>query len=307
MFSVIFLLEDKYNDFSNFVGKLDRIFHKLGRPYEILIIANGTGNFFRSQRLFLHGLSRSVRAFEFANRTTQAVCLRAILNEARGDTMAIFGSYQQITDESILKIIDSLDDSVDVISPWRCKRVDPFFNQLQSIIFNWLVGRFVKTDLHDFSCTVKVCRRSVLEETDVYGNMFRFLPVLATEKGFRIKEVPAVHFQERGETGFYNFSDYISRLIDIFTLFFNTRFIRKPLRFFSAIGFGFLIVGILSILYMFFQRFFFDIPIGNRPLLFLALLVTIVGVLVASAGLLGEIISFSNGRHKKEYTVEKVI
>jgi dolichol-phosphate mannosyltransferase len=146
-----------------------------------------------------------------------------------------------------------------------------------------------------------------LEETELYGNMFRFLPVLAAVKGFKIVEVPVDHLEERGETGLYSLSDYIARLVDIFTLFFNTSFTRKPLRFFSGIGVGFILVGILGMFILFIQRFFFSVLVGNRPFLFLSLLIIILGVLISSAGLLGEIIAFTNGRHKKEYAIEKTI
>lgn len=100
-----------------------------------------------------------------------------------------------------MKAVDALDKGVDIVAPWRQKRVDPSFNQLQSIIFNWLARRFISSDLHDFSCTVKVVRRAVLEETELDGNMFRFLPVLAAAKGFRVEEVEVDHLQERGKTG----------------------------------------------------------------------------------------------------------
>ena len=305
--STIFLLEERYKDFAEYVIRLDQLFSVSGKSYEILVVANGTGNFFRSQLPQLQELNGKIRAFEYGARTTQAVCLKAILKETRGELILICGDYQQVTNASMLNIIDAVGEDIDVISPWRKKRVDPSFNQFQSRVFNWLVRRFIRTDLHDFSCTVKVVRRAVLEETELYGNMFRFLPVLAAAKGFRIKEVAVDHLQERGKTGFYSPSDYIARLVDIFTLFFNTSFTRKPLRFFSGIGISFILVGILGMLMLFIQRFFFSITIGNRPSLFLALLLTILGVLVSSAGLLGEIIAFTNGRHKKEYTVEKVI
>jgi len=307
MISVILLLEDCYKDQSDFIAAIDRIFSDIGDPFEILVIANGTGNFFRSRLSEIQGLRNRIRAFEFGNRTTQAVCLKAVLKEVQCDTLVICGSYQQLSADSMREVVGALDDSCDVVSPWRQKRVDPAFNQFQSKVFNGLMRWIVGARLHDFSCTVKVVRRSVLQEIELYGNMFRFLPVLAADRGFRVKEVPVTHFQERGETGFYSLSDYITRLIDIFTLFFNTRFTRKPLRFFSTIGIGFLSVGLLSMGVLFIQRFLFSIPIGNRPFLFLSLMLTILGVLVSSAGLLGEIIAFTNGRQKKQYTIEKTI
>ena len=305
--SIIVLLEQQYPDFFEYIAHLSKLFSENGKKFEILVVANGTGNFFRSQLNQLRDSNIPIRAFEFGTRTTQAVCLKAILKEARGKILLICGSYQQLPDASILNLVNSMNDEIDLINPWRKLRVDPAFNQFQSKIFNWLVNLFVKTDLHDFSCTVKVCRRVVLEETELYGNMFRFLPVLAAAKGFRVKEIPAEHHQERGKTGFYSYSEYITRLIDIFTLFFNTRFSRKPLRFFSAAGVVFIFSGLFSMLILFGQRFFSAVPVGNRPFFFLALLITILGVLIASAGLLGEIIAFTNGRHKKEYTIEKVI
>jgi hypothetical protein len=307
MISVILLLEECYKDQSDFISRIDRIFDDIDNRCEILVITNGTGNFFRSRLSEIQGLSNRIRAFEFGNRTTQAVCLKAILKEVQGDILVICGSYQQLSDDSIREVVDALDDSCDVVSPWRRKRVDPPFNRFQSWVFNWLMRWCLGTELHDFSCTVKVVRRSILEETELYGNMFRFLPLLAAERGFRVKEVQVEHLQERGKTGLYRLSDYITRLIDIFTLFFNTRFTRKPLRFFSTIGFGFTSTGILSLLVLFIQKFFFGIPIGNRPFLFLSLVLTIFGVLVSSTGLLGEIIAFTNGRQKKEYTIEKTI
>ena len=305
--SVILLLEECYEDQSAYIATIDRVFSDIGVPCEILVIANGTGNFFRSRISQIQGISHRLRAFEFGNRTTQAVCLKAILKEVKGEILVICGSYQQLTDDSIRTVVDAMEDSCDVVSPWRRKRVDPPLNRFQSRVFNWLMRWFVGAKLHDFSCTVKVVRRTVLEETELYGNMFRFLPVLAADRGFRVKEVPVRHLQERGKTGLYRPSDYITRLIDIFTLFFNTRFTRKPLRFFSAIGIIFMFFGSLSMLLLFIERFFFSTPIGNRPFLFLSLLLTIVGVLVSSAGLLGEIIAFTNGRKKREYTIEKTI
>jgi hypothetical protein len=233
--------------------------------------------------------------------------LKAILKEVKGDTIIICGSYQQITDDAMQNAVEALDDSCDVVSPWRRNRVDPLFNRFQSRLFNWLMRQVVGSGIHDFSCTVKVIRKEVLEETELYGNMFRFLPALAAARGFRVKEVLVSHKQERGKTGLYSLSDYITRLIDIFTLFFNTRFTRKPLRFFSFVGVCFFGLGTTSLVVLLVQRFFFGVLIGNRPFLFTSLLLTILGVLVASAGLLGEIIAFTNGRHKKEYTIEKIV
>ncbi len=137
--------------------------------------------------------------------------------------------------------------------------------------------------------------------------MYRFLSIVAARKGFKSKEVKCEHYQERGRTGFYSLPAYVERIIDIFTLYFNTRFTRKPLRFFSGLGAVFLVIGLLITSYVFVQKIFMGLPIGDRPLLLLAILFMVLGVQAASVGLLGEIIAFTHGRSSKEYNIEKQI
>lgn len=306
-YSVIIVLEEKNKGFSEYVRALNEIFSSRQESYEILVIANGVGEFLGHEQQNLLRLGVRLKAFTFNRRTSQAVCLRAALKESKGRILFACSSYQQIGREAIVQLLDSFDDQTDVISPWRQNRVDPWFNQFQSRVFNGIVRRIARSSLHDLSCTVRMFRREVLEETELYGGMYRFLPILAAQKGFKCKEVACEHYHERGKTGFYGLSEYLSRIIDIFTLYFNWRFTRKPLRFFSTVGFSFLFIGMLTTLYVFGQRVIQGSPIGGRPVLLLAILFMVLGVQAAGAGLLGEVITFTHGRKKKEYTIEKVI
>jgi len=250
-----------------------------------------------------------IKAFEFSTRTTQVTCLKAGLQGSSGEIIVVCGSYQQVPNDSLIKLLDHLDDKTDIVTPWRQHRVDTVFNQFQSKVFNTLVRTTTRSNFHDLSCTVKVLRRKVLEETKIYGNMYRFLPILAVQRGFKAKEVQCEHYQHlgMGKSGFYSISHYFTIFIDILTLYFNSRFTRKPLRFFSFIGMLFLLMGSLITSYVFAQKFFLGYPVGGRPVLLLALLFVVLGVQASSVGLLGEIIAFTHGRHKKEYTIEKVI
>ena len=306
-YSVIVLLEEQHEDFAQFVQNLYDLFSGRKESFEILIMANGTGGFLRNKLQKFQNCNDKLKIFELNTRTPQAVCLKAGLKESSGEIIVACGSYQQLTNETLAHAIDCLDDNTDIVSPCRQCRVDPSFNQFQSKVFNALVRWITRSDLHDLNCTVKIFRREVLEKTEIYGNMYLFLPVVAARKGFRTKEIGCLHYQERGKTGFYSLSSYFSRTIDIFILYFNTRFTRKPLRFFSSLGLIFLILGLLIMCYVFGQRFFFDYPIGGRPVLLLAILFMVLGIQAASVGLLGEIIVFAYGRHNKEYTIEKWI
>ncbi len=304
-YSVIVLLENRTEDFSEFVNRLHEIFLSTTDVFEIVIVANGTEGFLKNELLDIKN-SDGIRAFALS-KTTQAICLKAAFNECSGEIIMVCESYQQITMDSFIKLLQSFDEDTDIISPWRQKRVDSKLSRLQSEFFNILVRKIIGTQLHDLSCTVKMFRREVLEETDLYGNMYRFLPILASQKGFKNKEVKCEHYQERGKSGFYGISEYLTRIIDIFTLYFNTRFTRKPLRFFSAIGVTFLSFGFLTTLYVFIEKIFMHRPIGDRLSLLAAVFLVVFGIQVASVGLLGEIIAFTFGRRKSEYTIEKEI
>jgi hypothetical protein len=306
-YSIIVLLEEEHQDFPKFIKVLNAIFSERQDPWEILIIANGTGRFLRRILKELPIEASRLKAFEFTIRTTQAVCINAALKDVRGDILMVCGSYPQITEDSFVKLLDCLNKQIDIIAPWRQNRVDSSFRQFQSRAFNYLVRQLTRSDLHDVSCSVTMFRRKVLQETDIYGNMYRFLPILASSKGFKTKEVKCDHYQERGETGFYNLSEYTNGLIDLFTLYFTICFTKRPFRFFSSTGVYFVSGGMILTMLLFAQSLFLGLPIGNRLSLFLSLLLMILGILVWSVGLLGEIIVFVNGRHKCEYTIEKIL
>lgn len=305
-YSVIVLLEEESEDFSQYITMLDEIFSRKRDPYEIIIMGNGQEGVLRRelQRINTH---ERLKAFALNKKTPQAVCLTAGFNESAGDVIVVCGSYQQLTKESFITLLDAFDNETDIVSPWRQNRVDPGFNQLQSKVFNVLTKKIAGSRLHDLSCSVKIMRRNVLAETELYGNMYRFLPVIAAKKGFRTKEVKCEHYQERGKTGFYCLSEYIARIIDILTLYFNTNFSRKPLRFFSILGSVFFALGCGAALYVAIQKILWGYPIGGRPVLLLSLLCMVLGVQAAGVGLLGEIIAFTHGRLRQEYNVEKTI
>jgi hypothetical protein len=273
----------------------------------MLIIANGLEGFLRNELQRLTDNNHVLRAIALNKKVPQAVCLNIGFKESCGEFVIVTGSYQQITEKSFSRMLDALDANTDIITPWRRNRVDPRINQLQSNLYNLVVRKVAGTDLHDLSCTVKVMRREVLEQTELYGNLYRFMPILAGHKGFRYKEIDCEHYQEHGKIGFFGFSLYFNRLIDILTLYFNTHFSRKPLRFFSSYGAVFMGLGLIGFAYIILQKLLLDVPIGGRAVLLLSILLLVIGVQCATVGLLGEIIAFTHGRHRKEYTIEKII
>jgi hypothetical protein len=204
-------------------------------------------------------------------------------------------------------LIHALEDGVDMVSSWRGERRDSLFNRYQSRLYNALVRRLARSQLQDLSSAMKVFRREVLEETPLYGNMYRFLPILAVQRGFKVREIRCKHDQWRGRTGFVGFSEYLERVIDLVTLYFITRFAKKPLRFFSLFGTAFFASGLFINVYLSLEKFLGGRLIGDRLAMLLGIFLMVLGVQAASMGLVGEIIAFAHGRQKPQYTIEKVI
>lgn len=306
-YSVIILLEEENDNISRFIRNIHELFTKKNEIFEIILIANGTEGFFRHRFYEIKKEFTSIKIYTLYRKNTQAVCMKAALRESQGDIIIACGSYQQITMEGLGQAIDSFDEQTDMILPCRKKRIDPTFNQFQSRFFNWLVRKITGYQFKDLSCTIRIVKRAVMENTDFYGNMYRFLPVVAAQKGYKFKEIDAEHFKEMGKTGFYNISDYFFRILDIFSLLFLVRYTKKPFRFFSSIGAIFFSLGMCVVAYILMGKFFFDLRLGNNFLLITGFLLIAIGVQSAGTGLLGEIITFVHGRKRKEYTIDKIV
>jgi len=306
-YSIIFLVDELDPGLPPFIRTLREVLTWQKESYEIILVANGAG---RETQMQIEGLlaeHEGLKAFELSCKAPQATALRAGFEESRGEIIMVCGSHQQISRESLVELMRSMDDSTDVVNSWRAERTDSSFNQLQSRVYNGLVRAVSRSDMHDLSSAIKLFRRQVLEEVEIYGNLYRFLPVLAAQKGFRVKEVRCTHHQWRGKTGLVGPAEYIERIVDIFTLYFITRFARKPLRFFSLFGLVFSLTGLAVTGTVFLQKLFLGYGIGERPVFLLGMFLLVLGVQVASTGLLGEIVAFTHGRRKPQYNVEKTI
>ena len=307
MISAILLLDEQHPDAIDYLLKIDSLLESSGRNFETVAVVNGNGDFLRRRfRDYQHRRPR-LRLFETGVHTSRANCLLAVLEKIQGEILLIGGPCQQLTERSMQAIIASIDETSDVIIPVRTNCRRHWFHRFPGRSFGWVISRLSASKLQDFDCDVRVCRKEILEVMNLYGNLFRFLPIYAAEKGFHVQQAAVEALPGQAEPQRFTAGQFLQAIVDILTIFFTTRFTRKPLRFFNAIGTGFAATGMLLLLVLLIQKFAFDVPLGNRPLLFPSLLMTIIGVLVGSTGLLGEIIVFNYSRRQKEYTIEKVL
>jgi len=306
-YSIIFMVDHENPDFYSFIDTVCEAFQGSGLRFEVLIVANGVEDFVKAQLGRSAKHVNDVKVITFNRPVSQSACLQAALKECSGANVMVTGSSQELAPESYRKLIATWDSQKDVVIPYRKVRRDPLFNRLHSRMLNKMLQDAVGIDIHDIGCQVRIFRREVLDQLEIYGNMHRYLPLLAAQKGFKIHEVECDQLNRPRQTRYYNYKMYLNRLTEILNLFFSAKFSRKPLRFFNLLGSILMGAGATSLLYIGIQKILYNIPIGSRPLLILALVALVTGAQIASFGLLGEIIAFIHGRYRKEYTIEKII
>ena len=154
---------------------------------------------------------------------------------------------------------------------------------------------------------MRAFRREIMDEVSVYGDQHRFLPILARSHGFQVVEVDVAQSEKDVFKRVYSFGVYVRRVLDIITIFFLVKFIKKPLRFFGLIGFFTFAVGGLATTYLIAEKLIFGVGLGDRPALMLSALMIVLGIQILAVGLIGELIIFSNIKNLKEYSVKRIV
>lgn len=307
-YSLVMLVKDAEFDFVPYLLDLHNYLVELGIDHELVLAINGQKHFAHQCLQNLPADLPPLKILELARKVSSGICLKTVLGDCLGETLIVCGPYRQISEEGLRALLDTVaEGKADLALPWRQQRVDSVINQWQSRAFNWLVRRMTGANYHDLSSTMRVVRRKVLEETPLYGDLYRYLPLLAKQRGFRVQELPIRHFEERGKVGYLGLREYVSRLVDLLAMHFTFGFSRKPLRYFGLRGFLLSLAGLGFMAWVLIMRVAGVGVLGNSPLFMVALVLTVTGGSLWGIGLLGEIITFALGRKRKDYIVEQYL
>lgn len=289
------------------VEALGAQFDRLGKRWEAILVFDGVrGSAWAEADQLSKARPTQVRPLSFQQSFGESVCLAAGFEKARGRIVMTAPQYVQIDPHEIGAMLKALDDGADFVTPWRHPRIDPLLNRLQSALFNWAVRNMIKMKFHDLNCYFRAFKREVLEELVLYGDMYRFLPVIAVRQGFRVVEVKVRHLHEWGGAGFFGIGVYVRRFLDILGMLFLAKFTLKPLRFFGMLGGVFFAIGGLLLAMILYQYVFQGQGVYQRPLFLIALLLTLLGVQIIGFGLVGEIIIYTQARNLREYRTERI-
>jgi len=304
--SVVVPIEDDAAGLEELVRDVASLLERHGWTYEILLMDNGSPHRALLERLAAE--HEAVDVVPFHQRFEESVVLSAGFERATGEYLVTLPHYRQVEVEDLVQLLDTLESGYDFVAGWRYPRVDPMLNRLQSSVFNLLARRFTRAEFHDLNCRIRAMRRRVVEQIDIYAEMFRFLPILAERQGFKIAEVKLRHREEVGKVGFFGVGAYVRRILDLTTMFFLIKFTKKPLRFFGLVGFALMFIGVAICLYLSIEKLMGQGPgLSGRPALVLGVLMIVLGMQTISIGLIGEMIIFTHAKSMKEYQVDRVL
>lgn len=267
--------------------------------YEIIFIDDGSKDDSWKIICRLHREDARVRGLCMRANFGKAAALSAGFDRARGEIVVMMDADLQDDPSDLPIFFSKLDDGFDVVVGWKKKRFDPLNRRVLSRIFNGMAGLVTGVHLHDMNCGFKAFRRAVVTSVPVYGDLFRFIPVLAQWKGFKVGEVVVTHHQRRYGSSRYGLERILRGMFDLLSVVFITRYLRRPMHLFGLLGMISTSIGIglcayLAVLWL--QGY----PIGTRPLLILGVLLIVIGVQFFSLGLLGEFLTFQD-HHRREH------
>lgn len=280
---------------------------------EIVFIDDGSTDASWSEVERLHRLDPRVRGVRFRRNFGKAAALAAGFAAARGDTVITLDADLQDDPSEFSRLLAKLDEGYDLVSGWKRVRNDPWHKVFPSRVFNWMVSRLTGVHLHDHNCGLKVYRRPVLDEIQLYGEFHRFTPVLAQSRGFRVGEIEVNHRPRTHGESKYGWTRFFNGLLDLMTVKFLTSFQHRPQHLLGLVGLlslgaGVLGMAYLSVLWILTQVGVVDAgPIGGRPLLIFSATGVIVGLQIFSLGLIAELIAFRLEKRGQLFSVRDQI
>jgi glycosyltransferase involved in cell wall biosynthesis len=274
--------------------------------YEIIFVDDGSSDGSLHILQELHERDRKhVRVIQFRRNFGKTAALAAGFARARGDIVVTLDADLQDDPSELPKLLAKVDEGYDLVGAWRMHRQDPVSKTWPSRLANVTVSTLTGVKLHDMNCGFKAYRREVVHDLKLYGELHRYIPVLAHWKGYSVTEVPVTHHPRRFGQSKYGARRLGRGYIDFLSVLFMTSYLRRPMHLFGMLGSIVAAVGAIIMLYLA-GVWIVQGGIGWRPLLFFGITALVVGIQLISVGLLGEMLRNATFRAEEEYSIRQV-
>ena len=311
MISIVIPLHNEERSIALLYDELQAALEPLGEEWEAVFVDDGSGDGSVAALTRLHDANENVRVVRLRRNFGKAAALAAGFSQAHGEIVVTIDADLQDDPAEIPRLLVKLDEGFDLVSGWKTRRRDPLRRRVLSRIFNWVTGRMSGLRLHDMNCGLKAYRAEVVRGMPLYGELHRFIPVLAQYRGFRVAELPVNHRPREHGRSRYGVERYIRGFLDLLTVSFIGRYRHRPLHLVGGLG---LILGLLGAAILVYLTVVKALghAIGERPLLTLGVLLVVVGLQFFSLGLISEMLTSQHeetavGRQQAEFHVDEIL
>jgi len=309
--SVVVPLHNEERSIALLHEELEAALDPLAESWEAVYVDDGStdGSFAALTRL--HSRAANVKVVRLRRNFGKAAALATGFAQAAGDRVITMDGDLQDDPAEIPRLLAKLDEGFDLVSGWKTKRRDPLRRRIPSKIFNRVAGWMSGLRLHDMNCGLKAYRAEVVRSVVLYGELHRFIPVLAHEQGYRVAELPVHHRPREHGRSRYGLERYLRGFLDLLTVSFMGRYRHRPLHLFGGLGLLLGFTGTALLVYLTIDKILGH-AIGKRPLLTLGVLLVVVGMQFFSLGLISEMITSHHqeralAREQRDVHVEEVL
>ena len=306
--SVVVPLYNEAESLPELVAWIDRVARGNGLTYEIIMVDDGSDDASWSVVERLSGEYGTIRGIRFMRNYGKSAALYCGFESAEGEVVFTMDADLQDSPDEIPEMRRMiLEEGYDVVSGWKRKRYDPIGKRLPSKFFNFTARLMSGIKLHDFNCGLKAYRRKVVKSIEVYGEMHRYIPIIAKHAGFkRIGEKVVQHQERKYGKSKFGMERMIKGYLDLISISFMSHFGRSPMYLFGGLGTLMFIAGFIATVWIIVEKFACGVPITNQPLFYLSMLAIVLGVMLFLAGFLGEMIN-RRAPERNNYLIDETI
>ncbi|MBN2414761.1 glycosyltransferase family 2 protein [bacterium] len=296
--SVVIPLYNEEESLPHLQQEIANVCAEHGITWEVIYVDDGSSDSSFSVLEKMHQRDSRIKVLQFRSNCGKSDALSAGFKEAAGRYVITMDADLQDDPHEIPRLIARLEEGFDLVSGWKKKRRDPVSKRWPSKFFNRVTGLLSGVRLHDFNCGLKIYRNEVVKTVHVYGELHRYIPVLAALEGFRVGELVVNHRPRQFGRTKFGAARFFRGPLDLITVLFLSKYMRRPLHLFGGLGFVVSLAGLGITAYLVVMRVVKQSYLSNRPILFIGVLLTIVGIQFISLGLLGEMLTKMNAsRH----------
>lgn len=303
--SVVIPVLARFDDIMKVYSEYHDTIVATGKSFEFIYVVDGSMDFPIAVLDQLKLAGESIQVIRFSREFGEAACLREGVRRSTGRHLLFLPAYFQVGPGAISELLEHLNDA-DVVTVRRNRREDAMFNRLRGWGFE-KVASFAGGKYSDPGCSVRAAHRSVFDEIPVQDEKQRFLPLLAEVHGFKVIQLTLDQAQSDAARPQHRPGVYLDVMLDLLAVGFLLRFMQRPFRFFGSVGAASVVCSLVLMGYLLFQREVSNVPLSDRPMLVLVVLLLVLGIQIAAIGLIAEIIIFTRGDGKQHYRIEKIV